>query len=552
MRRKNWLTVMFTAALMMIYGQTFAQVERNLVVFEIGTGTWCYNCQGAAWGAEDMLEMGHNIAVIEYHFDDEYANEESLYRIGPEFYDVSGYPTTYFDGTDSHIGGNAMESIYETYVPFYYDQADDLCPFSLAMECSYTDGNYQIIANMEQHIPIENDVVLHCVVTESNIPEVWYDSDELDFVARKMIPDQNGTQLDFSTGNTQTISLEFEESSEWVHENIEVVIFIQDVETKEIYQAEKHSFWEPEHELELNLTKIIDPGLSTCSNAITPRILLKNDGASDINSIKIEYSINGESHNLDWVGLIRSERGTEFNLPVTPFIPSPNNNIEITILEVNGSSDFHSECLSMSKQFITPLEIDCSTIYIEVKTDGYYGSYSFDIFNGDGEVVYHRDSYSAAYTIFYDTVHLQMEECYTFAIYDSYGDGLCPGGGGDYDGYYLLKDANEEIFAEGCEIGYEEHVLFLQTDPNVRVNNQANADIRIFPNPVEGSFFIESSNKNPIQSLEIFNLSGQIVKTFNTATGDVLMYDINELKQGIYLLRIMQSDKVYLEQIIMK
>ena len=33
-------------------------VPREMVVMEIGTGTWCTYCPGAAMGADDLLENG--------------------------------------------------------------------------------------------------------------------------------------------------------------------------------------------------------------------------------------------------------------------------------------------------------------------------------------------------------------------------------------------------------------------------------------------------------------------------------------------------------------
>lgn len=42
------------------------QAPRQLVVPEIGTGTWCRYCQGAVMGAYELVGNGHGVAVIEY------------------------------------------------------------------------------------------------------------------------------------------------------------------------------------------------------------------------------------------------------------------------------------------------------------------------------------------------------------------------------------------------------------------------------------------------------------------------------------------------------
>jgi len=45
-----------------------------------------------------------------------------------------------------------------------------------------------------------NQLVLQFVVKQSNIQQAWLGQIHLNFVTRLMIPDQNGTALDFSTG----------------------------------------------------------------------------------------------------------------------------------------------------------------------------------------------------------------------------------------------------------------------------------------------------------------------------------------------------------------
>jgi len=45
---------------------------KDQIVLEIGTGTWCVYCPGAAMGAHDLIENGHNVSVIKYHSGDSY------------------------------------------------------------------------------------------------------------------------------------------------------------------------------------------------------------------------------------------------------------------------------------------------------------------------------------------------------------------------------------------------------------------------------------------------------------------------------------------------
>lgn len=93
------------------------QVPREMVVLEIGTGTWCTYCPGAAMGADDLVENGHHVAVVENHNGDSYANAYSNAR--NSFYAITGYPTAIFDGVLKVSGGSHSQSMYSTYLPKY-------------------------------------------------------------------------------------------------------------------------------------------------------------------------------------------------------------------------------------------------------------------------------------------------------------------------------------------------------------------------------------------------------------------------------------------------
>jgi PKD repeat protein len=84
------------------------------------------------------------------------------------------------------------------------------------------------------------DCVVQVVITESNIAEVWGGGcmTELDHVNREMVPDEDGTAVVLSD-EQQTIDLTFTLDSGWDEDNIELVVFIQDNDSKEIHQAVK-------------------------------------------------------------------------------------------------------------------------------------------------------------------------------------------------------------------------------------------------------------------------------------------------------------------------
>ncbi|RLD56029.1 MAG: hypothetical protein DRJ05_11960 [Bacteroidetes bacterium] len=214
------------------------ETDRNFVVLEIGTGTWCSLCQGAAMGVEDMIQEGLDVAVIEYHYDDDYANTASNSRL-IDYYDVPGYPSSFFDGVLPFYGGYNDISLYFQYLPLYEERINIPSPFELVTNIQPTgDDNFNVSVTVTDLDNYQGtDLKLHVVLTESNIPEAWQNQTELDYVCRDMIPDQYGTSLDFSSQNTQLVDLEINIPYELA--NCEIVTFVQNNGTKEILQATK-------------------------------------------------------------------------------------------------------------------------------------------------------------------------------------------------------------------------------------------------------------------------------------------------------------------------
>ena len=225
-----------------------AQVERDMVILEIATGTWCYYCPGSSMGADDLIANGHNVAVIEYH---QYLGFESYANIYSDarfnYYEMLGCPTAVFDGIILLAAGDPSYSLYEDYLPRYNVRNAVPSSFNIDLSGEEIGLDYAVSVTANKVAPTSStNIVLHLVLTESQIAEEWQGQTELNFVERLMIPDQYGTVLDFSTGDTQTVNLDFTLDPEWASSNCELVAFIQDNDSKEILQGTKVNLTEME------------------------------------------------------------------------------------------------------------------------------------------------------------------------------------------------------------------------------------------------------------------------------------------------------------------
>ena len=217
-----------------------AQVERNYVVVEIATGTWCFYCPGAAMGADELHENGDPVAIVENHNGDPYAHADSDAR--NSYYSVSGYPTANFDGKyDEYVGGSNTESMYDNYLPIVESRI--IMPSSHAVEIYGTNSGdeYDITVRYQKQASYEGDNLwLRLALTESHIPDNWFNETEVNFVNRLMAPDADGTDLSEANDfEVYDVELEFTFDNTWDDTECELVTFIQDDDNKFIIQSNK-------------------------------------------------------------------------------------------------------------------------------------------------------------------------------------------------------------------------------------------------------------------------------------------------------------------------
>jgi len=216
----------------------YLNAERTLVVCEEATYLTCGYCPGAAMGLDDLVENGWPVAITAYHNGDPYETDEGLDRI--DFYGIDGYPTVVFDGTTVIIGGSATESLYDNYLPVIQERLAVPAAISLDIDNVYIQGNvlHADIA-MSSDSPIQGEnISLLSTLSESHIPENWQGFNEVNFVTRTMYNGAQGTNIDMSD-HEENVHISITLDPEWVIDNSELVVFAQDLDSKEIFNGNK-------------------------------------------------------------------------------------------------------------------------------------------------------------------------------------------------------------------------------------------------------------------------------------------------------------------------
>lgn len=263
---------------------------RNIVLLEIGTGTWCQYCPGASMGAHDLLTNGKDVAVVKNHNGDSFTNSYSNAR--NTYYGITGYPTAVFDGVTYVVGGSNTVSMYPTYLPIYESRKAKNSAYSVEIFGDHSGLNYSLTVRVTKlaNVPLSySNLVLHLALTETDIPFNWQGQTMVYNAQRLMAPNELGTALDFSSGNTVDINLNFTMNASWIADNCELVSFIQNLDGKEILQGTKVSL--------PNLTVLPVELTSFSAVAVAGSVNLNWTTATEINNsgFEVQKSVDGSS-----------------------------------------------------------------------------------------------------------------------------------------------------------------------------------------------------------------------------------------------------------------
>lgn len=228
------LTLTFLVSLVAFFAVN-AQVSREMVLIEVGTGTGCQYCPGAAMALHDLYTNGDPVAGIEYHSynsGDPFNTPEAAARNA--WYNISGYPTAQFDGEyNEYVGGSNTTSMYSSYLPIVNARMNDLTDFELEIYGDNTGNLYDIVVRVT-HVGsyTGTNLKVRFALTETDIPYSWQGQSMIEYCERLMAPDENGTAVSFTSGTVQDVNLTFTFDNTWIPANCELIAWIQDDDNK--------------------------------------------------------------------------------------------------------------------------------------------------------------------------------------------------------------------------------------------------------------------------------------------------------------------------------
>ncbi len=310
--------------------------------------------------------------------------------------------------------------------------------------------------------------------------------------------------------------------------DLEVVAFISETQQNIISGAEATPFFDGlEYSNDASLLSIEDNLNGNCGETASPVIVIQNFGTDPINSLSIDYSINsGSSETHSWSGSLESLQSTSIELPSISYSPSDTNTINIVL-----SDDENNDNNSNVFYFDQSSSYETSFVTFDLVTDNYASETTWEFTDSSGNVLAQGGGYTNNNTYTSELEIPSADECYTFTINDSYGDGICCQYG---TGSYSISDESGNIIFSGGDFSSTESTIF-RVGETLGMNSVFENDLNIFPNPSNGVFNIKTSLNN--STYKIYNLIGQHVKSGLINSGSSLI-DLRNSIDGVYFMTI--------------
>jgi len=288
--------------------------------------------------------------------------------------------------------------------------------------------------------------------------------------------------------------------------------------------------------LDLDAAVSIDlPEVSCGETTITPSINLTNFGLNVITSAEITWQINsGALETINFSGSLSQNETQVFVLdPID--LGEGSYVFNVVLVSVNGGDDQNASNNDVASAFTvggSENEYATSQVILELTTDDYAEETSWE-FREIGGALIDSGSYNENNdnTTFVETFNVNLNTCYEFTLFDSYGDGICCQYG---EGEYSLSTSDGEVIFEGAEFE-ESETTQMKTAEQLSINDPAVANISLYPNPANNEIILSIGNTNDNSSYSLYNTFGQLLLQ-GIVSQNKEVISVSEYTTGIYFI----------------
>ena len=281
--------------------------------------------------------------------------------------------------------------------------------------------------------------------------------------------------------------------------------------------------------------------IEECGTTFAPTVVITNNGNFNLNSAVISYQIDNNAASTEsWTGTLFSNQSETITLP-TMNVSGGSHTFSVELTSPSGNTDQNTvDNTAMSSAFA--VFFDTNTVNLTLTTDLYGTETSWIFVDSADNVLYSGGGYAdtpndgTPLTTYDEVFNVTSGECYTFKIFDEYGDGICCTYG---PGIYTLTDSNSNVIATGGEFESEEIVSFAVNNTLGTGNYLLESEITLFPNPTTAVLNIKLRDSNSLpDNYTIYNMLGQVVLQQSIAELNDLTVNTSNLSKGMYFIKI--------------
>lgn len=265
------------------------------------------------------------------------------------------------------------------------------------------------------------------------------------------------------------------------------------------------------------ITEIINPGNTLCNGTFTPLVTLRNFGSQNLTSTIINYTTGGANQTFNWTGNLASGSSVDISLPQMTLANGSYTFSAFTTMP-NGQTDQNPTNDESTKNIL--VDNNGQFVTLTIITDCWGSETTWQLIDDDnGDIITSGGPYADGQPLGENIHNFCLPTgCYTFTIFDSYGDGM-------FGSQWQTCSVNGNYYMQ-----YENGTnIFSMTAPNGNFGSSANHPFCIIPQNnfddagitalISPDLFACSSSIAPVVRLRNYGL--------NPLTNTTITYSIN-------------------------
>ena len=301
----------------------------------------------------------------------------------------------------------------------------------------------------------------------------------------------------------------------------------------------------------------------TCGEPVALTIDLQNMGTQNLTGCTINVLDGGTNVlSYNWTGNLPTYNVESVTLGTVNPTATTTYTIELSA-DDNASDNTTTATINTAQE-------TAATITVEVLTDTYADEVWMEITNSNGAIVWSEGNENvqgnygtgqfpppadptnplANSTAYSWPVALPAVDCYTFTIYDYYGDGLQEGGGGSWS----VKDNNGTVILSESDVNYGAMDAGLIKNTTASLDEMAAQNVQVYPNPATDVVNVSFENTNDTY-VSVMDLQGRVLST-QVASGangtQVVSISTEGFAQGTYVVSVQSNGLTSNSNVVIK